>query len=95
VIENRVRETTFYWLMHGHPGHTISVPKGSGWTFNGDLVQPTFSPSVNEGGGHHYFINNGVVQYLSDKKCGCCEGQAEFYPMPPWDEFYTVPPRNE
>ena len=91
--EDRVRENDTAWYMHGHPGHTVWIPKDGRWTFNGDLVKPTFSPSVNEGSagssiGHHFFVRDGRVQYLSDKPNGCpgCEGRAEFYLIPPWKE---------
>lgn len=97
MSENRVHEQEEGWYMHGHPGHTVFVPRDGRWTFNGDMVKPTFSPSILEGGtvkydtepgkhGHHIFVRDGVVQYLSDRRCPCCEGQAEFYPIPPWEE---------
>lgn len=46
-----------------------------GWTFNGDLDKPTFTPSLlvtgylnkeNPNGICHSFITNGEIQYLSD-----------------------------
>jgi len=42
------------------------------WTFNGDLVKPTFSPSHLTGGKDfkenrcHSFIENGNIRYLDD-----------------------------
>ena len=83
--ENRVSETGTGWMMHGHPGHTIWIPKDGRWSFNGDLANPTFSPSINEMDyGHHFFVKDGIVQYLADGKVPCCEGQSEFYPLPVW-----------
>ena len=46
------------------------------WTFNGDLNEPTFSPSIRvETPGHnkyptlcHLFIRNGKIQFLNDCK---------------------------
>lgn len=46
-----------------------------GWTFNGDMEQPTFSPSLlvtgylnaeNPDGVCHSYITDGKIQYLSD-----------------------------
>ena len=93
----RVCQTDEGFYLRGHPGHTIFVPRDGRWEFNGDFVKPTFSPSILEGGstyfdtlpehhGHHLFVRDGVAQYLSDRKCPCCEGQGEFYEIPPWDE---------
>lgn len=91
MSESRIHETHDGWLLRGHPGHTIRIPKDGRWTFNGDYMKPTFSPSVVEGTpgdsfGHHIWIRDGVVEYLSDKKMHCCEGQPNLYPIPPWDK---------
>ncbi len=90
---DRVCETEHGWVMSGHPGHTVYVPRDGRWQFSGDFVKPTFSPSINEGSagsriGHHFFVRDGVVQYLSDKPDGCpgCQGRSEFYAIPLWDE---------
>lgn len=80
------------WYMHGHPGHTIFVPNDGRWYFNGDMVKPTFSPSVNEVSssgnyGHHFFVRDGVVEYVEKRpKQTCCDGAERFYTMPPWNE---------
>ncbi len=53
-------------------GHGIWTTKrnhlGSIWTFNGDLVKPTFSPSLLLAGTPqcHSYITNGNIQFLSD-----------------------------
>ena len=80
--ENRVYEFEYAWMMQGHPGHTLSIPKR--WTFNGDFVKPTFTPSIKEINGHHYSVQDGIVHYYSDQKLPCCDDQEEFYIIPPW-----------
>jgi hypothetical protein len=61
-----------------HGGHLIECPACEyghffdlGWTFNGDLEKPTFSPSMLVYGGHntprcHSFVREGRIEYLSD-----------------------------
>ena len=81
----RVYEQSDAWLMHGHPGHTIRIPKDGRWSFNDDLIHPSFTPSIDEGeGGHHFFVRNGVVEYLG--LCDCLEiGEpVSSYPIPAW-----------
>ncbi|MGI4787929.1 MAG: DUF6527 family protein [Janthinobacterium lividum] len=93
--ESRVYDdATGFWLLQGHPGHTIAVPKDGRWAFNGDYIKPTFTPSINEGPngspeGHHFFVSGGKVQYLADKPNGCsgCTGRSEFYDIPPWSKL--------
>lgn len=68
---------------HGQPyGHYHYCPGCEGmhrlppgWTFNGDLVRPTYSPSFkhtwrfgDSGGGKvcHYILTDGVLNYCSD-----------------------------
>lgn len=83
----RVYDGLGHWFMHGHPGHTVGVPKDGRWQFNGDYVKPTFSPSINEmeAGGHHYFVRDGVVEYVPDKPCAC--GNTErFWTIPAWED---------
>ncbi|NNP71235.1 DUF6527 family protein [Acinetobacter sp. Ac_5812] len=50
--------------LHVGPHHKIR------WDFDGNLEQPTFSPSLMVNGGHssqcHSFIRNGQIQFLSD-----------------------------
>lgn len=62
--------------MHWCPGckdiHAIAVEKpfdnGAKWTFNGNMDQPTFSPSIAVGKPVycHYFIQDGMIRYCSD-----------------------------
>lgn len=55
-----------------HQVHTIDPNPltNAKWTWNGDCDKPTFSPSLvvkNDGKVVcHSFINNGMIQYLSD-----------------------------
>ena len=71
--------------------HTI---RGRGpspcWTFNGDMVKPTFSPSLLTGWNDfkehrcHSFIKEGMIQFLSD-----ChhELKGQTVPLPPKSEW--------
>jgi hypothetical protein len=54
-------------------GHFFNVeqpgPNGQQWTFNGDLMKPTFSPSMlvlPPGRRCHSFVREGRIEYLSD-----------------------------
>ncbi len=69
-------------LLYGEPTHwcpgckmlhriDVSQPNshtGAKWTWNNDLVNPSFSPSINIVGQCHYFINNGQIQFCGDSK---------------------------
>lgn len=51
--------------------HSIKFGAGPGprWTWNGDANRPTFSPSIRAVTGKkvcHFFVTDGVIQYLSD-----------------------------
>lgn len=43
----RCIEKPTYWEVGG-PAGGVTIPRDGRWTFNGDYVNPTFSPSVNE-----------------------------------------------
>lgn len=54
-------------------GHSFEVdaPNGAGWTWNGSLDRPTFSPSLlcnghDEKSRCHSFVTDGRIQFLSD-----------------------------
>lgn len=53
-------------------GIAVETPfrNGARWTWDGNLVAPTFSPSVNVGPGTklqcHYFIRAGRIEYCGD-----------------------------
>lgn len=72
-----------------HP-FEVKAPNGQGWTWNGSLNHPTFSPSLlvygsGEPGGTprcHSFVRDGKIQFLSD--CGHkLAGQT--VDLPDWD----------
>jgi len=62
--------------LHGFWVDKPNPDNGARWTFDGNLDVPTFNPSMNiraefapEDGGPfvcHYFLKNGVIQYLND-----------------------------
>ena len=57
------------------------------WTFNGDMVKPTVSPSLllHPGKEHprcHLFIRDGYLQYLND--CGHELAGKTVKMIPPW-----------
>ncbi len=75
-----------HWCPGCNSGHEINVDEpnhsGARWTFDGNTVAPTFSPSINmkintpDMGARyqpdiastvcHYFINAGRIQFLGD-----------------------------
>ena len=74
--------------------HNVVVDAPSGWTWNGDLEKPTFSPSVLVRYGHlpdggpmgtdpicHSFVTDGRIQFLGD----CTHALAgQTVALPPW-----------
>jgi hypothetical protein len=54
------------------------------WQFNGDVYKPTISPSILVRGGNlgtcHFFVNNGMIQYLSD-----CTHELKNQTLPMWN----------
>jgi len=55
---------------YSHP-FEIEAPNGTGWTWNGSMDAPTFTPSLLvHGGGQsprcHSFVTDGRIQFLSD-----------------------------
>jgi hypothetical protein len=57
------------------------------WTFNGDFVSPTFSPSILVTGGEnircHSFVEEGKIRFLDD----CNHALAgKTVQLPPWDD---------
>jgi hypothetical protein len=53
----------------------------SRWTFNGDLVKPSFRASLSVPGCHS-FVTNGMIQFLPDSTHALA-GQT--VPMVPWE----------
>jgi hypothetical protein len=55
---------------NAHP-FEIEAPNGAGWTWNGSLTQPTFTPSLLCNADYpparcHSFVTGGQIQFLSD-----------------------------
>lgn len=55
---------------YGHP-FEIEAPGGAGWTWNGSLDKPTFTPSLlvckdSPEYRCHSFVKDGQIQFLSD-----------------------------
>lgn len=59
---------------HSHPYHvgdlSVHWPGRKGWTFNGDVNKPTFTPSLmcNQGRPSqcHLYLTDGKIHYLGD-----------------------------
>ena len=74
VQEHDYKDGKQYWFWC--PGcdysHAFTVlENGKGWTFNGDLEKPTFSPSLLCNQSHpesrcHSFVKDGMIQFLND-----------------------------
>jgi hypothetical protein len=54
-----------FWCPGCAEAHVISVAKPGGWTFNGDMEKPTFSPSVLIRSGHF------SINFKSGDSCWC------------------------
>jgi len=58
-----------------------------GWTWNGSMDKPTFSPSLlvhrAEGKGCHSFVTDGMIQFLTDSYHSLAGQTVE---LPDWDE---------
>lgn len=91
-----VRTTMLFWCPGCKEPHPYRIARSSGepasvpvWEFNGDLEQPTFSPSLlvnaNTPGRTrcHLFLTNGVLHFCSD-----CEHPlaGQTVPCPDWDD---------
>ena len=54
---------------YAHP-FEVEVPSGGGWSWNGSMDAPTFSPSLlcNQGSDFvcHSFVREGTIEFLSD-----------------------------
>lgn len=79
--------------------HTIPTgdPPGKGWTFNNDLVRPTFHPSLNRTGKRytgpdtppaeyccHSFVTGGKIRFLSDCTHNLAGQTVELGDLPEW-----------
>lgn len=60
-----------HWCPGCKRNHVIytdprSQSNGHHWQFDGNMEQPTFSPSINIVGQCHYFIRSGMIQFCAD-----------------------------
>jgi hypothetical protein len=80
--------------VQDHPGQYIFWCAGcecahgidSTWSFNGDLVRPTITPSVLSQGEVrcHSFVTDGKIRYLPDSEHALA-GQTVDMVRPPWE----------
>lgn len=71
-----------FWCAGCECAHGIDAK----WTFDGDLVAPTISPSVRSRGEVlcHSFVRKGHIQYLPDSEHALAGKTVAMVP-PPWD----------
>jgi hypothetical protein len=70
--------------LHGFP---VDKPHTNGhqWTFNGDINNPTFNPSMNISSGLcHYHLHAGRIIYTGDSRSGMAGQNVAMMPLPPW-----------
>ncbi len=72
---------------YSHP-FEVDAPNGTGWTWNGSLEKPTFTPSLlvakdMPSARCHSFVTDGRIQFLGD----CFHALAgQTVELPNWDE---------
>ena len=76
-----------FWCPGCECAHFLETSK---WTWDGDRVKPTASPSLlvngraeSKGTRCHFFIRDGVLQFLADCEHGL---KGQHVPMVPWAE---------
>jgi hypothetical protein len=102
-MNQRVIETPTGWMVRCQACGWHEYPKvgrpGAAWTFNGDLLNPTFTPSMNEhvnppNSPHynpdvatvrcHFFVTAGNIQYQLD----CTHSlRGQTLPLQAWDDY--------
>lgn len=72
----------FFWCPACECAHGIN----NTWSFDGDLVEPTFSPSLLSNGVArcHLFVRRGKLEYLSDCDHALAGRTIDMVP-PPWE----------
>jgi hypothetical protein len=105
-LSAKLREVRPGLYQHWCPGcktrHEISVghtnASGAAWSFNGDALAPTFSPSVHisvgpwdDDRGHHpvktvchYFITHGRISFCGDSAHALAGKDVVLPDFPPW-----------
>lgn len=76
-----------FWCPGCNAHHAITVKDdGSGWQFNGDLVNPTVSPSIKvttyDGQVCHSFIRGGRIEFCGDSTHGLAGKTVELPEIP-------------
>jgi len=73
INDSETHEQYWFWCpgCKGYHAYTTKHPTASGWTFNGDVDKPTFSPSLLVHGKDpekrcHLFMKGGMIQFLGD-----------------------------
>lgn len=74
MLSKKLKDAGCGMLVHWCDGcgcrHYIDTkdPNGAGdvWQWNGDAEKPTFTPSINIVGRCHYFIRDGLVEFMMD-----------------------------
>jgi hypothetical protein len=74
-------------FIFGCDGSGCAHGNDARWTFDGDLVNPTISPSVLSEGEKrcHFFVKKGRIQYLNDSQHELA-GQTVDMTPPPWKD---------
>lgn len=91
-VSSKLRSVTggfSHWCPGCERMHVLPHPRG--WTFNGDLERPTFSPSFRhdwrDAGGErvcHYFLQDGKLQFCGDAWHGLAGQTVELPALPAW-----------
>jgi hypothetical protein len=72
LMETEEIGTYLHWCPGCKRLHPINTQKHNAynaiWSFDGNIEQPTFSPSINLVGYCHYFITAGKILYCTDTK---------------------------
>lgn len=76
LLSSKLEQFEEGMILHYCPGcdmlHPIYTSEYKGdrprWTWNGDVLKPSYSPSVVVNSNHrcHYFMKDGKIQYLND-----------------------------
>lgn len=68
VRKTKTGKIYLFWCPGCEQTHSFNVREDGGeptWEFNGDMENPSFSPSLNYGR-CHLFVQDGVIKYCND-----------------------------